>query len=132
MFRWMSGVVLWKYADDTPVEKLYRHHHFAWRVLQAWLTSGVLAFSLLAEFFLSVGWKRDILFVVACIVWSVNVILCLPAIAAFVWAGEIEAVLKVRGLPSPKPPLAGIEVGKVAMKMCFWAVVLVLGVNLFR
>jgi hypothetical protein len=133
MFPRPDRIVLWKYADDTPVEKLLRHYRIARAIAYVWITSSVMMVSANVEFlFSSKGMARDVKMAIALVATAVGLLSAIPGILSVAWAAEIEAPLSQRGYPPPARRPIGPQVGIMAMKMCFWFAVLILGIHLLK
>jgi hypothetical protein len=127
MLRDIGRTVLWKYADDVPLETLHHHHRIVSRITRIGIGAAVLMASSSVEFLISQdGWFRTISFALPMAYTTACAITFIPAFFAVFWAGEVEGTCKARGSPLPKQSEVGPWVGSAAMKMCFWYVVLVL------
>lgn len=130
MFSRLRNVVLWQYPDDTPVEKLLRHRRWAVRVLSAWATAAVLMASSMADGLLTNGEVlRTAAFVVCIGATAVSFLLTLPALGAYCWATDIDKALDAHGQQIPPTKPLDVYVGKVAMKMMFYYILVILIVN---
>lgn len=58
--------------------------------------------------------------------------LLFPSVLTVAWANEIENTLKKRGFPLIDEKKITLRVGISAMKVCFWFIVIIVGVNLFH
>lgn len=126
MFSRLAHLVIWKYADDVPVEKLYRHHRIAARICMIGFGAGVLMASSGAEFLATPkGWLRTVSMTVLLVSTGVALLTFVPAIISVAWASEAEEELKARGLPLPKGAPVGEWMPFMVMKMCFWFAVMV-------
>lgn len=125
-------IVLWKYADDTPIERLQRHYRIAKGLVYVWVTSSVIMVSSMVDFlFSSEGIRRDTAMVILLVSGGIASLSMFPALPCVFWAQEIEQTLLRRGYPLPAPKPIGQQVGVAAMKMCFWFFALMLGVQFF-
>jgi hypothetical protein len=131
--RRLATTNLWSYSDDTPDERLYRHYRIAKPIVYTWLTACVTMLSTLFEFLFSrEGFWREATMIIVFVALGVAFLSALPALLCSFWAEEIEKTLAQRGCPPAGKEPMGIQVGKAAMKMCFWVAVLMLGVHLFK
>jgi hypothetical protein len=127
MLSRLAHVVLWKCADDVPVEKLYRHHRIAARICMIGFGAGVLMASSMAEFLATPkGWLQTVSMTVMIVSTAITGVMLVPAIIAIPWGNEIEKELKARGLPLPKGGPIQEWLPSMVMKMCFWFVVLMI------
>lgn len=133
MLKRFGQIVLWKYAGDTSVEKLYRHHRLARVVGHAFVISLGLTISLVVDLMLARGNRPDIAVVfglIASLVAVVSMLLLIPAIA---WAEEIEKELQIRGHPQPKESVVlEKRIVKVSLRMVFWIAVGMVAASVLR
>jgi hypothetical protein len=123
----IPDVVLWKYADDVSADRLYAHHHLAFRTICTWIGLSVLMCSSMAEFMLSRDGRHGTLpLIILLASGSGAMLLSVPGIICCAWCEEIEHTLRARGLPIPGGRPVGERVASGAMKMCFWFAVIVL------
>jgi len=104
------NIVLWQYSEDTPVEKLLRHHRSARWIVKLWAFSSVGIASTMA-----MGVLLDFLtveIIVMFIFGGVALLLIIPALFAYPIMDEIEQTLEKQGNPLPdnlamanKPPM---------------------------
>ena len=87
MLRKLSQIVIWKYADDVPIDKLNRHHRIARRIVYVWVVSSILMASSIVEILLTRGTWAMILCLCAA---GVAMLSSIPGILSIAWAGEIE------------------------------------------
>ncbi|MHC4444960.1 MAG: hypothetical protein ACYTF1_04935 [Planctomycetota bacterium] len=132
MFSRLGKIVLWKYADDTPIERLYRHHRIARTIVYIWIASGILMVTMTVDFMFSKGWWQQIAMVIIIVAGCIALLSSIPGIICIFWASEIEETLKSRGYSIPTKKPIGELIGSYAMKMCYWFIVFVLGVQLFK
>ncbi len=134
MFSRLSRIVLWKYADDVPIDKLHRYYRIATWIIRIGCGAAVLMVSSLAEFIFSRdGVLRDITMIILLASCTLCMFLLFPSVLTVAWANEIENTLKERGFPliEEKKKIT-LRVGISAMKVCFWFIVIIVGVNLFH
>lgn len=126
VFSRLAHLVLWKYADDVPAEKLYRHHRIATRICMIGFGSAVLMTSSMTEFLVTPrGWLQTVSGTILAVSAGVTGVMLIPAIIAVAWGNEIEETLNARGLPLPDGGRLQEWGPRFAMKMCFWFVVMV-------
>ncbi|MGD8451529.1 MAG: hypothetical protein PVJ57_06895 [Phycisphaerae bacterium] len=121
----LRNIVIWQYDPATPESKLRRHYRITRAVTYASMASAVTAVSACAKFVLlpSSGTVSLIVLVVASLA---SIVLALPGVVASFWALEIEKVLAKRGSPIRRTQSVEKRVANAALKVMFWAVVLVL------
>lgn len=100
------GFELWRYDDNTALEKLYRHYKIATWIIIPWVwAGGAFAFSLLQMAVLQslglfdyFGWIDIVIMAVST---AVSAVLVAPALIANITAKEIERQLRRRKEPLP-------------------------------
>ncbi len=127
--RW-DQIELWKYADEVPVETLYRHYRIATRICMLGFGAGALMATSLVEFTVSrEGWLRTISMIVLVATGIASVLGMLPAIIAWAWAGEVEKELTARGLPLPDGGRLQKWLPRTVMKTFYWFIFLLVAVQ---
>lgn len=131
MLAKLRNIVLWQYPESTSVDALVRHRRWAIRIVYGWTGAAVLMMSSMAEFLLSKpGWLATLSMIVVLASCGVALLLSVPAVLALVWAKDIDRALEARHHEvSTAEPLTR-RVGVAAMKMCFWAIVVVVITNI--
>ena len=115
------NLVLWKYSDATPVDKLHRHHRRARRIVKAFALSSVGMASSLATGLLSDFSQVDIVILFAfCLVWFV---LVLPMLFSYPIMDEIERILERTGQPLPPELQMAHKPPTWVFGMWFWMLV---------
>lgn len=133
MFSRLRRIFLWKYADDVPIEKLHRHYRIATWIIRLECGTAVLMMPSLAEFIFSRdGVLRDVTMIILLASCALGMLLLFPSIFVVAWANEIENTLKEHGFPLAEEEKITLRGGIYAMKMCFWVIVIIVGVNLFH
>ncbi len=132
MLRRLSQAILWRYADDVPIEKTRRHHRSAMGVVYVFATTGALMLSSMAESLLARGLWQQISPVILIATTAVALLTALPATLCWAWAHEIERTLSARGYPLPAEKSIEVCAPRYAMKTCLGVVGLVLAFGLVR
>jgi hypothetical protein len=130
MFAKLRSKVLWQYPETTSVETLLRHRRWALRIVYTCAGSGVLAFSSMAHLLLSRdGILLTATIIITCASAAVCLLLFVPAAMAVPWAKDIENALRARGHQLSTVTPIERRISMVALKMCFWFVVLLVLAN---
>ncbi len=133
MLRRIAQTVLWQYPSDVSVEMLHRHYRRARVVVRTWIVWFLFMMTALIEFLPAPrGWWQDIYAFIVALAAALALLLALPGIVCVFWAGEIEKVLKARGLPLPTRRSLDEEMPVFAMKGCFLFAVIIVVANLLR
>jgi hypothetical protein len=126
MLERLRKIVLWSYPEQTSVETLLRHKRWAKRIVYAATGASVLMFTSMVEFMLSSeGLLRTIIMAILLFSLAATFLLIIPMIRTLLLTKDIENALRQRGVESPFSESLGRRVGVSAMKMCFWAIILV-------
>lgn len=128
MLSRLSRIVICKYADDVPIERLQRHHRIAFRICLIGFGSGALMVSTLAGYMGGgrEGWLRTISTALLLGSTAVFTVIIVPAVFAVAWAAEIEKELANRGWPLPDRERVEVWIPLTAMKTVYWFLVLLL------
>ena len=130
MLERLRKIVLWSYPEHTSVETLLRHKRWATRIVYAATGASVLYLTSSVEFMLSrEGVLRTIIMAVLIFSLAASFLLMIPMILTLFLAKDIENALRQRGVDSPFSESLGQRVGVAAMKICFWAIMLMFAVK---
>jgi hypothetical protein len=114
-------LVVWKYPDDVPVEKLYRDYRIAAGLQYVAAGAGALMASTGAEFLVSSpGWMRTVSMVIMLCACFVGLLTAIPAVVAILWSSDIEKILATRDLPLPDGGRTRDRLPWLVFKMVFW------------
>ena len=131
MFGKLRNMVVWQYPEATSVETLLRHRRWATGLMYTWTGSVVLMFSTMAQFLLSSeGLAGTITMIILIASGAVGLLLSVPAFLSLLWASDIDKALAVRGCPQSQQGSAEHRLGIAAIKMFFWAIVVMVIANL--
>lgn len=129
MWKRLANLTIWAYPEETTVETLQRHRTIALRVVYIEGFFCMLMMTTLTESMLTQQ-RGTVSLAIIVISALISLALGLPALLCIAWADEVEKTLARKGAPVEKP--FGIQIAWFAMKMCFWAIVLVLGLHLMK
>ena len=88
-------------------------------------------FSTAAQFLLSSeGLAGTITMIILIASGAVGLLLSIPAFLSLLWASDIDKALAVRGCPQSQQGSAEHRLGIAAIKMFFWAIVVMVIANL--
>ena len=112
------NIVLWQYSEDTPVEKLLRHHRNARWIVKLGAFSSIGMASTIAMGVLSNFSTVEIILLF--ILGSVALILIIPMLFAYPIMDEIEQILKKQGNPLPDSLAMSNKPPMWVARMWFW------------
>ena len=131
MFGKLRNMVVWQYPEATSVQTLLRHRRWAMWLMYTWTGSGVLMMSTTAQFFLSPeGLAGTITMIILIASAAVCLLLSVPACLSLLWASDIDKALAVRGYPQSQQGSVEHRLCTGAIKMFFWAIVVMVIANL--
>ena len=84
----MNSIVLWEYAEDTPIDKLLRHHRAARTVVYIWIASSVLMCSTAVDCLFSEGWWMEVMVIVVVVATAVALLSAIPGILCLAWVND--------------------------------------------
>ncbi|GMU82777.1 MAG: hypothetical protein AMXMBFR47_26480 [Planctomycetota bacterium] len=131
-WRRLNETTIWRYAPDTPPERLLHHHRRAMAVAGFAIWSAGLMFAATLEMLLSEpGWWRVVWFCVICVATPCSVLSAVPGIIAGAWARETARECAKREIAGAAPERLDAAVQKIVLKTMGYAVAIVLVVNVF-
>jgi len=124
----LRQVVLWQYDPDTPEAVLRRHRRIAGWVVWLMCATAVLTISSVAELVI-LGPPSLLQLIVLVVATALGIFLLVPGTLAAFWIHEIEQTLAQRRTVLDSTRSMDRRVGMAAMKMVFWAAVIVLAIH---